>query len=125
MLLPEDRYYASTHEWVLQQEDGTVLVGITDFAQEQLGDVVYVGDFHTDVHLEAGETAGVVESVKAASDIYAPIAGTVVAFNQAVADGPEAINDMPYETWLYRLQPDNAADIQQLLSASQYQAEHS
>ena len=125
MLLPEDRRYASTHEWVVEQEDGTVLVGITDFAQDQLGDVVYVGGFKTDVHLEAGDTAGVVESVKAASDIYAPVAGQVMAFNERLADNPEALNDLPYETWIYRLQPDNAADLKQLLSAQQYQAENS
>lgn len=125
LLLPEDRRYASTHEWVLEQEDGTVLVGITDFAQDQLGDVVYVGDFKTDVHLEAGGIAGVVESVKAASDIYAPVSGQVVAFNEHLENSPEALNDLPYETWIYRLQPDNVEDLEQLLSAQQYQAENS
>lgn len=125
MLLPTDRQYATTHEWVLAEgEGGVVLVGITDFAQGQLGDVVYVGGFKTDVHLEQGGIAGVVESVKAASDIYAPIAGTVIAFNEHLTDAPDALNDMPYETWIFKLQPDNAADVAQLLSAEQYQAEN-
>lgn len=120
MLLPTDRKYADTHEWVLNQ-DGTILVGITDFAQDQLGDVVYVGDFKTDVHLKAGQVAGVVESVKAASDIYAPVDGVVTAFNQRLSDAPEALNDQPYETWIFKFQPDDIADIKKLLSADQYQ----
>lgn len=122
MLLPTDRQYATTHEWVLETEGGVVLVGITDFAQDQLGDVVFVGDFKTQVHLEQGETAGVVESVKAASDIYAPIAGTVIEFNEQLTAAPDTLNDLPYETWIFKLQPDNTADIAKLLSAEQYQA---
>lgn len=127
MLLPQDRHYATTHEWVLMssEEEGVVLVGITDFAQDQLGDVVYVGDFNTQVHLEQGAVAGVVESVKAASDIYAPIAGKVIAFNEHLTHTPDALNDLPYETWIFKLQPDNVADLEQLLSAEQYQAENS
>lgn len=127
MLLPKDRQYATTHEWVLvsAEEDGVLLVGITDFAQDQLGDVVFVGDFKTHVHLEQGGIAGVVESVKAASDIYAPIAGTVIAFNEQLTAAPDTLNDLPYETWIFKLQPDNAADLAQLLSAEQYQAENS
>lgn len=127
MLLPTDRQYATTHEWVLVADDdeGVVLVGITDFAQDQLGDVVFVGDFKTNVHLEQGAIAGVVESVKAASDIYAPIAGTVIAFNELLTAAPDTLNDLPYETWIFKLQPDNAADIAQLLTADQYQAENS
>lgn len=124
MLLPTDRQYATSHEWVLVKDD-VVLIGITDFAQEQLGDVVFVGDFKTDVHLEQGAVAGVVESVKTASDIYAPIAGTIIEFNEHLTDAPDVLNDHPYETWIFKLQPDDTADLENLLSADQYQAENS
>ena len=123
MQLPIDRRYASTHEWALVQGD-EVLVGITDFAQDQLGDLVFVGDFTTGVHLKAGDLAGVVESVKAASDIYAPVAGTVIAFNEVLADAPETLNDQPYEAWIFKMKVDNVADLEQLLSATQYQSEN-
>lgn len=123
MQLPTDRKYASTHEWV-QVEGDVVLVGITDFAQDQLGDLVFVGDFTTQVHLEAGAVAGIVESVKAASDIYAPIAGTVVEYNQSLDDAPEQLNEAPFTTWIFKLKPDNVADIENLLTAEQYQAEN-
>lgn len=126
MLLPTDRQYATTHEWVLIADDdeGLVLVGITDFAQDQLGDVVYVGGFETNVHLEQGAIAGVVESVKAASDIYAPIAGTVIAFNESLTGAPETLNELPYEAWIFKLKPDDVEDVVELLSADQYQAEN-
>ena len=120
MQLPTDRKYASTHEWV-QVEGDVVLVGITDFAQDQLGDLVFVGDFTTQVHLEAGAVAGIVESVKAASDIYAPIAGTVVEYNQSLDDAPEQLNETPFTTWIFKLKPDNTADLDKLLTAEQYQ----
>lgn len=123
MQLPTDRKYASTHEWV-QVEGDVVLVGITDFAQDQLGDLVFVGDFTTQVHLEAGAVAGIVESVKAASDIYAPIAGTVVEYNQSLDDAPDQLNEAPFTTWIFKLKPDNTADLDQLLTAEQYQAEN-
>lgn len=124
MQLPTDRKYVSTHEWALVDGD-VILVGITDFAQEQLGDLVFVGDFQTEIHLKAGAVAGVVESVKAASDIYAPIAGTVVAFNEQLSDSPETLNDMPYESWIFKLKPDDMAAVEELLSAAQYQQENS
>lgn len=123
MQLPNDRKYASTHEWV-QVEGDIVLVGITDFAQDQLGDLVFVGDFTTQVHLAKGAVAGIVESVKAASDIYAPIAGTVVEYNQSLDDAPEQLNEAPFSTWIFKLKPDNVADIENLLTAEQYQAEN-
>ncbi|MEZ2720382.1 glycine cleavage system protein GcvH [Paenalcaligenes hominis] len=123
MQLPTDRKYASTHEWV-QVEGDVVLVGITDFAQDQLGDLVFVGDFTTQVHLDAGAVAGIVESVKAASDIYAPIAGTVVEYNQSLDDVPEQLNEAPFSTWIFKLKPDNLADMESLLTAEQYQAEN-
>ncbi|MCQ9617267.1 glycine cleavage system protein GcvH [Paenalcaligenes niemegkensis] len=119
MSLPNDRTYAKTHEWVLPEGD-LLLVGITDHAQEQLGDLVYVGDFTTGVKLGAGDTAGVVESVKAASDIYAPVAGEVVEFNTALTDQPELLNTSPYESWIFKLRPTSMADIEGLLDADQY-----
>lgn len=124
MQLPTDRKYVSTHEWALVDGD-VILVGITDFAQEQLGDLVFVGDFQTEVHLQAGAIAGVVESVKAASDIYAPVSGTVIAFNEQLSDSPETLNDLPYESWIFKLKPDDMAAVEQLLSAEQYQQENS
>ena len=99
-----------------------MLVGITDPAQDQLGDLVFVGDVRVGAKLKAGETAGVVESVKAASDIYAPINGEVVGFNDALNDAPETINGAPYSTWIFKLKPDNAADVEGLLDAAGYQA---
>lgn len=124
MLLPTDRLYADTHEWALVEDD-VVLVGITDFAQDQLGDVVFVGDFKTNIYLEKGDIAGVVESVKAASDIYAPIAGTIIAFNERLTDSPDRLNDLPYETWIFKLRPDNFSEIERLLSAEQYETANS
>jgi len=121
MNIPNDRKYVASHEWV--KPDGDVLVvGITDVAQDQLGDLVFVGDVRVGVKLKAGETAGVVESVKAASDIYAPVSGQVVAFNDSLNDSPEQINATPYESWIYKFKPDNAADVESLLDAAAYQA---
>lgn len=121
MNIPNDRKYVASHEWI--QVDGDVLlVGITGPAQDQLGDLVFVGDVRVGVKLTAGETAGVVESVKAASDIYAPVSGQVVAFNESLNDAPEAINADPYGTWIYKFKPDNLADVDQLLDAAAYQA---
>lgn len=121
MNLPEDRKYAPTHEWVLE-DNGLLQVGITDHAQEQLGDLVFVGDFATGKTLAAGDTAGVVESVKAASDIYAPVAGEVVEFNTALSDQPELLNTDPYQSWIFKLRPQNSADVQSLLNANEYDA---
>lgn len=123
MQLPTDRKYLTTHEWALVQDD-VVLVGITDFAQDQLGDLVFVGDFTTQVHLEAGAIAGVVESVKAASDIYAPLAGTVVAYNERLDEAPDLLNESPFETWIFKIKPDNMADLDGLLTAEQYHSEN-
>jgi glycine cleavage system H protein len=121
MSIPNDRKYAPTHEWI--KADGDVMVvGITDPAQDQLGDLVFVGDVRVGAKLAAGETAGVVESVKAASDIYAPVAGEVVGFNEALNDAPEQINTDPYGRWIFKIKPNNAADIEKLLDASGYQA---
>ncbi len=121
MSIPSDRKYAASHEWI--KTDGDVMiVGITESAQDQLGDLVFVGDVRVGVKLKPGETAGVVESVKAASDIYAPISGEVVAFNDALNDSPEKINTDPYGTWIFKLKPENATDLDALLDSVAYQA---
>jgi len=118
---PTDRKYAASHEWAKLEGD-VVLVGITDTAQDQLGDLVFVGDVNPGVHLHAGDMAGVVESVKAASDIYAPVSGEVLAFNEALNDQPELINQAAFDTWIFKLKPDNAADLDGLLDAAGYEA---
>jgi len=121
MSIPNDRKYVSSHEWIRAEGD-VMLVGITDPAQDQLGDLVFVGDVRVGAKLKAGETAGVVESVKAASDIYAPVDCEVVGFNGALNDAPETINADPYNTWIFKLKPVNAADVEGLLDADAYQA---
>lgn len=120
MSQPDDRKYTPSHEWVKAEGD-VFLVGITDNAQDQLGDLVFVGDFKVGAHLKAGETAGVVESVKAASDIYAPVAGELVAFNEALDSQPDLINQSPYEAWIFKIRPSNATDVEALLDANGYQ----
>jgi len=121
MNLPSELKYAKTHEWI--RADGDLLVvGITDHAQDQLGDLVYVGDVKVGARLQAGQTAGVVESVKAASDIYAPVAGEIVAFNEDLSASPEQLNQEPYAAWIFKLRPDNMADTAGLLDAAGYQA---
>ena len=119
--LPGDLQYTSDHEWLRREDDGTVTVGITDHAQSALGDLVYVELPEVDQEVESGGDMAVVESVKAASDVYAPIAGTVVAVNDALSDDPEAINNDPYgEGWIVRLEP--GGDEGELLSPDAYQA---
>jgi len=114
--------YASTHEWARLETDGTVTVGITDHAQEALGDVVFIELPTLNSTLSAGQPVGVVESVKAASDIHAPISGTVIAVNEGLTEAPEGVNTHPYQSWFYRLQPSNVEELQQLLDAEGYQA---
>ncbi|WP_454007877.1 glycine cleavage system protein GcvH [Alcaligenes sp. Marseille-Q7550] len=121
MQLPDDRKYVATHEWAKADGD-VVLVGITDFAQDQLGDLVFVGEFTPGTRLEAGQTAGVVESVKAASDIYAPVAGELVEFNEALCDSPNLINEAAFDTWIFKLKADNPADLDGLLDGPGYEA---
>ena len=118
---PDSLYYAATHEWARLEADGSVTVGITEHAQQSLGDVMYVElPLVGAVVLAAGFT-GIVESVKAASDIYAPIAGTVLAVNDALADTPECINEDPYGAgWFYRLQPNDPSQLDALSSAEGY-----
>jgi len=120
MSQPDDRKYTPSHEWV--KADGEVfMVGITDNAQDQLGDLVFVGDFKVGAQLKAGETAGVVESVKAASDIYAPVAGEITEFNEALDSEPELINQSPFKTWIFKIRPTNPTDVDALLDANDYQ----
>ena len=119
--VPEDRKYTESHEWVALQDDGTLLVGITDHAQDAMGDLVYVELPEVNQEVEAGGDMAVVESVKAASDVYAPIGGTVVAVNEALTDDPEVINNDPYgDGWIVRLEP--GGDEGELLSPDAYQA---
>lgn len=119
---PNELRYASSHEWARLEEDGTVTVGITDHAQAALGDVVFVETPEVGVVLAAGDEAGVVESVKAASDIYSPLTGEVLAINMLLEDDPETVNSDPYgEGWFYKLQPSDPAELDALLSADAYQ----
>lgn len=119
---PVELKYARTHEWARLEEDGTVTVGISDHAQAALGDVVFVEAPEVGVVLAAGDEAGVVESVKAASDIYSPVTGEVVAVNSALEDDPETVNSDPYgEGWFFRLQPSDPSELDALLSADDYQ----
>ncbi len=119
--IPTDLKYVSSHEWARLEEDGSVTVGISDHAQEALGDVVYVEHPEVGSQVSAQQEAGVVESVKAASDIYAPIAGSVVAVNEALEDTPELVNQDPYgDGWFFRIEPDDASDLEELLDAEAY-----
>jgi glycine cleavage system H protein len=119
---PKDRRYTKDHEWVLLT-DGEATVGITDFAQEQLGDLVYFDLPDRGTQLRQGAKLGEVESVKAVSEIYAPISGEVVEINQQVADTPEIVNEGPYdEGWLLKLRPADAAELDKLLSPEDYDA---
>jgi len=121
--IPADLRYAKSHEWLRPESDGTVTVGITDYAQNSLGDITYVQVPKVGAVLKAGETFGVVESVKAASDLYAPVAGTVVAVNGALDGAPETVNRAPYtDGWMLRLKPADPASLQALLDAAAYGA---
>lgn len=118
---PSELKYANSHEWARLEEDGTVTIGITDHAQEALGDVVFVELPEVGDRLAVGGEAGVVESVKAASDIYAPVSGEVIAINEALEDEPETVNADPYnDGWFYRIQPDDTEELENLLSAEDY-----
>ncbi len=119
---PTELKYASSHEWARLEEDGTVTVGITDHAQGALGDVVFVELPEVGTVFAAGDEAGVVESVKAASDIYSPIAGEVLEINGHLEDEPEMVNSDPYnDGWFFKLQPSDTHDLEALLSAGDYQ----
>lgn len=121
MSVPPDLRYTAEHEWVRDAADGHVTIGITDFAQEQLGDVVYVELPKVGASLTAMQPFGVVESVKAASDLYSPLTGTVVAINPALADTPELVNTDPYgEGWMITLAPSAAAELDGLMTPGAY-----
>ena len=118
---PAELRYAASHEWA-RLEDGLIAVGISDFAQESLGDVVYVELPEVDQEAQAGTEIGVVESVKAAADIYAPVSGTVVEVNTALEDAPELVNQDPYGSgWFYKLDPQDLTELDDLLDADGYQ----
>jgi glycine cleavage system H protein len=121
MKLPKDLRYTASHEWVRREGDGTVSIGITDHAQEQLGDVVFVETPQPGRKVAAGESIGVVESVKAASDIYAPVAGEVVAANADLSSAPEKVNEDAFGAWMFRIKPDNPGDVDGLLDAAAYE----
>lgn len=121
--IPDNLRYAESHEWVLDNGDGTVTVGITDHAQEALGDIVFVELPEVGRDLAVKEEFGVVESVKAASDLYAPVAGEVIEVNEALEDAPEAVNESPYgEGWIMKVRLDSSAQLDDLLDADGYGA---
>jgi glycine cleavage system H protein len=119
---PSNLKYTASHEWVRTEADGTISVGITQHAQELLGDMVFVETPAIGRKLKAKEEAAVVESVKAAADVYAPVAGEVVAANAELDSAPEKLNSDPFGAWMFRLKPDNAADVNGLMDATAYQA---
>ena len=119
---PSNLKYTASHEWIKVETDGTLTVGITEHAQELLGDMVFVEAPAVGRKLSAKEECAVVESVKAAADVYAPVAGEVVAINSELDSAPESINTDPYGAWIFKLKPSNAADVGALLDAAAYQA---
>lgn len=123
MKTPKELKYTKSHEWVKIESDGTLTVGITDHAQELMGDMVYVELPEVGRKLDAGKECAVVESVKAASDVYAPAAGEITAVNSAVTDTPETVNKDPYGAgWMFKMKPANKTDVSTLLDAAAYEA---
>jgi glycine cleavage system H protein len=119
--IPDTLKYTKDHEWVRLEEDGTCTIGITDYAQSSLGDITFVELPEADEAFESGDSFGVVESVKAASDLYMPIAGTVTAVNEALPDAPESVNTDPYgEAWMIRVKPEDPEELNQLMDAVAY-----
>jgi glycine cleavage system H protein len=118
--LPENLKYAITHEWAQLEDDNVVRVGITDFAQEQLGDLVYIEMPELGRKVKAHEQCAVVESVKTASDLFSPVAGEIVAVNVALADEPEEVNNSPYQAWLFCIKADDLSGLDQLMDADAY-----
>lgn len=119
---PSNLKYTASHEWIKTEADGTISVGITHHAQELLGDMVFVEAPAVGRKLKAKEECAVVESVKAASDVYAPVSGEVTAVNSLLDSSPEAINSDPYGSWMFKMKPDSAADVAALMDAAAYQA---
>ena len=122
MTTPTDLRYTTSHEWIRTEADGTLTIGVTDHAQEALGDVVFLELPEAGRAVTAGEAVAVIESVKAASDIYAPVAGEIIANNPDAVDAPETVNADAYAAWLFKLKPANAADVDPLLDAAGYEA---
>ncbi|RKM36772.1 glycine cleavage system protein GcvH [Moraxella catarrhalis] len=121
--IPADLKYVTSHEWLKLEDDGIITVGITDHAQDLLGDVVFVELPEVGREVSADEEIAVVESVKAASDVYAPIAGEIVEINDELVDSPELANEDPYgKAWFFKIKPANVADYDDLLSAEEYQS---
>ncbi|BCX81964.1 glycine cleavage system H protein [Methylomarinovum caldicuralii] len=118
--IPEELRYSPTHQWARREADGTVTVGITDHAQAELGDIVYVELPKAGAQVKAGQPCMVIESVKAASDVHAPVSGEIVAVNEAVAEHPERLNEDPYSAWLFRVRPSDPAEWDRLLDAEAY-----
>ncbi len=119
---PSNLKYTASHEWIKTEADGTISIGITQHAQELLGDMVFVEAPAVGRKLKAKEECAVVESVKAASDIYAPVGGEVVAVNSVLDSSPESINSDPYGSWMFKMKPNNAADVAALMDAAAYQS---
>ncbi len=119
--LPDNLKYAQSHEWVLVEDDNIIRVGITDFAQEQLGDLVYVQLPEMGRKVSANEQCAVVESVKTASDLFSPVSGEIVATNLLLTNEPELINDQPYTTWIFCIKADDVSGLDGLMSAEAYQ----
>ncbi|KAA0181804.1 glycine cleavage system protein GcvH [Cupriavidus cauae] len=122
MNFPADLKYTESHEWVRVETDGTLTIGITDHAQDALGDIVFLELPEVGKTVGAGDALAVVESVKAASDIYAPVAGEVVAVNDAVKDAPESVNANAFDAWLFKIKPANSDDVNGLMTADAYKA---
>ncbi|MEM7111512.1 MAG: glycine cleavage system protein GcvH [Chloroflexota bacterium] len=121
--IPADLKYTTDDEWVRVEEDGTVTIGITDYAQDSLSDIVYLELPDTDEEFEAGDTFGVVESVKAAADLIMPVGGTIIAMNENLIDAPEDINEDPYgDAWMIKVKLDDPSELDNLLDATAYQA---
>ncbi len=120
MKTPKELRYTVSHEWLRREPDGTFAVGITDHAQEQLGDIVFVEPPQVGRKVSAGEAVAVVESVKAASDIYAPINGEIVGANSDLGGAPQGVNEDAYAAWIFRIKPSNPADVDKLLDADAY-----
>jgi glycine cleavage system H protein len=119
---PNDRKYSAEHQWALPDSDGSITVGITDYAQETLGDLVFVQLPEVGTEVEANQQVAVVESVKTASDVFAPMSGKIIAVNDATADSPETINEDAYAAWLFKIQPTHLTEYDNLMSADEYLA---
>lgn len=122
MTIPADLKYTKSHEWIKLENDGSITVGITHHAQDLLGDMVFVEPPVEGTKYAANKEVAVVESVKAASDVYAPISGEITAVNAVLQDTPEKINQAPYEAWIFKMKPENAADLNSLLDAAAYKS---